>query len=118
MTVTEYAIILKQNPIPLNWKTLGLWEEQDDPTRLGVDSLMKYFDPIHSILKNKCPCHEYLNSKYTQDWWVKLTRWLKRSLSLGKLKGSSEFFDPKIRSLYIVNNPGYIRFDDNETKKF
>ena len=116
MTVTEYAIILKQHPIPLNWKTLGMWEEQENPTRLGMDSLMKYFEPIHSIFKNKFPRHEYLASNDPQEWWVKLKRGLMTALSLGKVKGCNEVFDPKIRSLYIVNQPGHIRFDDDESK--
>ena len=113
--LTDYGILLKSKPVPLFWDRKGVWEEQDNPVRLNVNSVMKYFEPLYSILKDAYPEHDYLEGALPQPWWINLKIGTRSVLEKTKMRGEEETFDPKTKAIYIVNDPAFIRFSHNET---
>ena len=50
--LTEYFSLLIKHPIPKKWHISGLWEDQEKPKIVSVDSIMKYVDPLYALLKS------------------------------------------------------------------
>ena len=114
----EYFYLLIKHPIPKQWDRFGLWEEQENPVRLGSELLIKYVEPLFGMLKAQFPEHPYLKGDKgnPQEWWLKLKRRLRTALSAEEMKGIHETFDPKCRALYFVNDPKFIRHNDDTLK--
>ena len=116
--LTEYACLLKKHAVPLNWSTKGLWEDQDKPVRLDPQTLMRYFEPLFGTLKKNFPDHPYLKgSLHQQEWWNSLQQGLKASLNKEKVKGLDEKFDLGTRALYIITNPSFIRYANEDSER-
>ena len=126
----EYALLLITHPVFHGWSNpgVGTWEEQENPDHLGVETVMKYYEPIFAQLKAKFPNHSFLKGdKSHQQWWVNQKANLRKGLEQQKHcgdeeskanlqncleqqkhHGDGESFNPKCHALYLINEPGHL----------
>ena len=69
----KYAQLLIAHPVFHGWSNqgAGIWEEQENPDCIGVETVMKYYEPILAHLKAKFPNQSFLKGDEShQQWWV------------------------------------------------
>ena len=107
----EYAQLLIAHPVFHGWSNpgVGTWEEQENPDHLGVETVMKYYEPIFAQLKAKFPNHSFLKGDEShQQWWVNQKANLQKGLEQQKHHGDGDSFNPKCHALYLINEPGHL----------
>ena len=95
----EYAQLLIAHPVFHGWSNpgVGTWDEQENPDRLGVETVMKYYEPIFAQLKAKFPNHCFLKGDEShQQWWVNQKANLRKGLEWQKHHGDGESFTTKV----------------------